>query len=58
MIELALWTDGDRSLLMALNAPELIAFLGGRETDDKVTERHARYIASDPLQGLAGSSLL
>ena len=46
MITLAPWSDDDLPLLIALNAPELTTFLGGPETDEKVRERHAKYLAS------------
>ena len=46
VIELAPWSDDDLPLLIALNAPELMAFLGGPETYEKVKERHAKCVAS------------
>jgi RimJ/RimL family protein N-acetyltransferase len=38
------WTDDDLGLLRRQNAPELMTFLGGPEPDEKVLERHARYL--------------
>ncbi|MFI9007005.1 GNAT family N-acetyltransferase [Actinosynnema sp. NPDC053489] len=38
------WSEGDLGLLRRLNAPELTTHLGGPETDDRVVERHGRYL--------------
>jgi RimJ/RimL family protein N-acetyltransferase len=38
------WTDDHLGLLRRLNTPEVWAHLGGPETEDKVLERHARYL--------------
>ena len=46
MIDLVTWSDKDFPLLVALNAPELMTFVGGPETDEKVKERHAKYLDS------------
>lgn len=42
------WTDADLDLLWRLNTPEVWAHLGGPETEDKVLERHARYLDVGP----------
>ncbi|MFD7443789.1 GNAT family N-acetyltransferase [Streptomyces sp. NPDC059909] len=39
------WSEGDFALLQAANAPELMEHLGGPETDEKLAERHKRYVA-------------
>ncbi|GAA4496237.1 hypothetical protein GCM10023191_038020 [Actinoallomurus oryzae] len=46
MIEIALepWADDDLDLLRRLNTPEIWAHLGGPETEEKVLERHKRYL--------------
>jgi RimJ/RimL family protein N-acetyltransferase len=43
-IRLQPWADADLGLLRRLNTPEVWAHLGGPETDDKVLERHRRYL--------------
>lgn len=48
LIEIKPWTDADLDLLWRLNTPEIWAHLGGPETDDKVLERHARYLDVGP----------
>ena len=54
MVEIALepWADVDLELLRRLNTPEVWAHLGGPETEEKVLERHARYL--DPSAPGAG----
>ncbi|MEU2428580.1 GNAT family N-acetyltransferase [Streptomyces sp. NPDC007861] len=47
------WSDEDFALLQAANAPELMAHLGGPETDEKLAERHKRYVAIS--SGLPGA---
>lgn len=42
------WTDDDLDLLRRLNTPEVWAHLGGPETEEKVLERHARYLDVGP----------
>jgi RimJ/RimL family protein N-acetyltransferase len=41
------WADGDLELLRRLNAPEMTTHLGGPEADDKVLDRHRRYLRLD-----------
>jgi RimJ/RimL family protein N-acetyltransferase len=43
-IHLKPWAEEDFDLLRRLNTPEIWAHLGGPETEDKVLERHARYL--------------
>ena len=46
MIELAPWSQDDLHLPIALNAPELMAFLGDPETDEQIQKRHTKYVSS------------
>ncbi|MGC5410735.1 GNAT family N-acetyltransferase, partial [Streptomyces sp. DT225] len=39
------WSDDDLDLLRRANAPELMDHLGGPETEEQLTARHARYVA-------------
>ncbi len=45
-IRLAPWTEGDLELLRRLNTPEMTEHLGGPESDEKIVERLARYVAT------------
>jgi RimJ/RimL family protein N-acetyltransferase len=47
-VRLAPWTDDDLDLLRRLNTPEVWAHLGGPETEEKLLERHARYLDVGP----------
>ncbi len=40
------WLEGDLSLLRRLNTPEMLAHLGGPESDEAVVSRHRRYVRS------------
>ena len=52
-VRLQAWTQADLSLLREANAPEMKAHLGGPETDDKLLDRHRRYLqVDDPGAGL------
>jgi len=43
------WTEADLSLLRQANTPEMTAHLGGPETEEKLLDRHRRYLRSgDP----------
>jgi RimJ/RimL family protein N-acetyltransferase len=46
MVEVGIepWAEGDLDLLRQLNAPEMMRYLGGPETDEKVVARHRRYV--------------
>ena len=41
------WADGDLDLLRRANAPEMMAHLGGPETDEQVLVRHKRYLTGE-----------
>jgi RimJ/RimL family protein N-acetyltransferase len=43
-VDLRPWSEGDLWLLRRLNAPELTTHLGGPEPDDRVADRHRRYL--------------
>ena len=43
-VDLRPWSEGDLGLLRRLNAPELTTHLGGPESDDRVADRHRRYL--------------
>lgn len=47
-IKLRPWAEKDLDLLRRLNTPEIWAHLGGPETDEKVIERHMRYLDIGP----------
>lgn len=46
-VRLEAWTQADLSLLRQANTPEMTAHLGGPETEDKVLDRHRRYLQPD-----------
>jgi RimJ/RimL family protein N-acetyltransferase len=51
-IALEVWTQADLSLLREGNTPEMMAHLGGPETEEKLLDRHRRYLQlSDPRAG-------
>jgi len=43
-VSLRAWSTDDLDLLRRNNAPELMAHLGGPESDDQLLARHARYL--------------
>ncbi|MFE7190252.1 GNAT family N-acetyltransferase [Kitasatospora sp. NPDC057541] len=45
VVRLETWSEQDAPLLSALNAPELMTHLGGPETEEKLADRHRRYVA-------------
>jgi RimJ/RimL family protein N-acetyltransferase len=46
------WTDADLSLLRQANTPEMMAHLGGPESEDQLLGRHQRYLQlTDPGAG-------
>jgi RimJ/RimL family protein N-acetyltransferase len=45
-IRLDAWNDDDLALLRRINAPEMTAHLGGPESDEKLVDRHRRYLAT------------
>jgi RimJ/RimL family protein N-acetyltransferase len=38
------WAEGDLDLLRRLNAPEMMEHLGGPESEEKLLDRHRRYL--------------
>lgn len=51
-IRLEAWTDSGLSLLRQANTPEMMAHLGGPETEDQLLVRHRRYLQlTDPGAG-------
>jgi RimJ/RimL family protein N-acetyltransferase len=46
-VRLEPWGEGDLWLLRRLNSPEMTAYLGGPESEEKVAARHRRYLAVD-----------
>ena len=44
-VRLAPWTEHDFELLRQANAPELTTYLGGPESEERLRERHAGYVA-------------
>ncbi|WP_336788045.1 GNAT family N-acetyltransferase [Paenibacillus sp. MMO-177] len=38
------WTEADLALLYRLNAPEMLKYLGGPESEEQVIARHNRYL--------------
>ena len=47
-VGLRAWTDDDLPLLRGLLAdPRMMTYLGGPESEEKLLERHARYLAID-----------
>lgn len=51
-IRLEAWTEADLSLLREANTPEMTAHLGGPETEEKLLDRHRRYLRpADPGTG-------
>jgi RimJ/RimL family protein N-acetyltransferase len=51
VVRLRAYTPGDLPLLTGANTPEMTAHLGGPEPDEKVADRHARFVAMTPEQG-------
>jgi RimJ/RimL family protein N-acetyltransferase len=43
-IQLHLWADSDLDLLHRINEPEMMAHLGGPETEEQIITRHKRYL--------------
>lgn len=39
------WTEDDLDILRRANAPEMMTYLGGPETDEQVVARHERYVS-------------
>ena len=45
-VRLAPWTDADLALLRRLNEPAMTEHVGGPETEEKLLDRHRRYLAA------------
>jgi RimJ/RimL family protein N-acetyltransferase len=43
------WTDADLPVLQAQNTPEMTRYLGGPESDEKLLDRHRRYVAGSDM---------
>jgi RimJ/RimL family protein N-acetyltransferase len=43
------WTDADLPVLRAQNTPEMTRYLGGPESDEKLLDRHRRYVAGSDM---------
>jgi RimJ/RimL family protein N-acetyltransferase len=51
-VRLEAWTEADLAILRAANTPEMMAHLGGQETEDQLLERHRKYLRlTDPAAG-------
>ncbi|HZC69289.1 MAG TPA: GNAT family protein [Jatrophihabitans sp.] len=46
-IRLVAWSDADLDLLRRVNTPEMWKYLGGPETEEKVLQRHQRYLPAN-----------
>jgi RimJ/RimL family protein N-acetyltransferase len=52
LIQLKAWTEAGLSLLRQANTREMMAHLGGTETEDQLLDRHQRYLQlKDPAAG-------
>lgn len=52
VIRLQVWSQADLGVLREANAPEMMSHLGGPETEDKLLDRHRRYLQhDDPAAG-------
>jgi RimJ/RimL family protein N-acetyltransferase len=47
LIRIHPWAEDDLPLLRLLNAPEMLAHLGGSETEEQLLTRHERYVNRD-----------
>jgi RimJ/RimL family protein N-acetyltransferase len=43
------WTDADLPLLRAQNTPEMTRYLGGPESEEKLLDRHRRYVEGNEM---------
>jgi RimJ/RimL family protein N-acetyltransferase len=43
------WTEGDLHILRATNTPDMTAYLGGPESEQKLLDRHRRYVAGNDM---------
>ncbi|MEU9957193.1 GNAT family protein [Streptomyces sp. NPDC050982] len=47
-VRLHAWAEGDFWLLQRANSPEMTEHLGGPETEEKLIDRHRRYVGLGP----------
>ncbi|WP_324789424.1 GNAT family N-acetyltransferase [Streptomyces sp. H51] len=47
-VRLEAWGEGDLWLLRRVNSPEMTEHLGGPESEEKLLDRHRRYLELDP----------
>jgi RimJ/RimL family protein N-acetyltransferase len=45
-VRLRPWSDGDLVLLRTANSAQMTSFIGGPESEEKLLDRHRRYLAS------------
>jgi RimJ/RimL family protein N-acetyltransferase len=58
-VQLKAWTAADLDLLRQANSPEMTVYLGGPESEEKLLDRHRRYLdLTDPAVGRMFSVLL
>ena len=58
-VRLKAWTAADLDLLRQANSPEMTVHLGGPESEEKLLDRHRRYLdLTDPAAGRMFSVLL
>ncbi len=50
-VQLVPWSEDDFALLLQTNTPEMTAHLGGPEPEDKLPDRHRRYLTL-PIGGV------
>ncbi|HEY3088054.1 MAG TPA: GNAT family N-acetyltransferase [Jatrophihabitantaceae bacterium] len=43
------WTDADLTILQRSNTPEMMRYLGGPESDEKLLDRHRRYVEGNGM---------
>ncbi|MEV6882677.1 GNAT family N-acetyltransferase [Streptomyces sp. NPDC051135] len=47
-VSLVPWAEGDLWLLRRINSPEMTVHLGGPETEERLLDRHRRYVELTP----------
>ena len=45
------WAEDDLDVLQRANSPAMTAFLGGPEPEEKILQRHQRYLKLHPPAG-------
>jgi RimJ/RimL family protein N-acetyltransferase len=52
IVRLEAWTEADLGILRQANTPEMMAHLGGPETEERLLDRHRKYLqGNDPAAG-------